>query len=180
MTLAIILTRSSLLLGTGYILPALASTKGSTNKLFRCNLAFPRRQLTHSICFAGSAVLRKDVNAYYKFLTFWLIMALYSSLEPLLVVMLHPMIVLVFSLLLTLPTYQGTKTIYDVTVRPMFQKHESYLEQKIDAVKSKVNLMFFYILSEMGCGIFHHILIIAQRIGKNTISDSNESGQTNS
>jgi len=153
MTLAIILTRSSLLLGTGYILPALASTK---------------------------AVLRKDVNAYYKFLTFWLIMALYSSLEPLLVVMLHPMIVLVFSLLLTLPTYQGTKTVYDVTVRPMFQKHESYLEQKIDAVKSKVNLMFFYILSEMGCGIFHHILIIAQRIGKNTISDSNESGQTNS
>jgi len=141
MTLAIILTRSSLLLGTGYILPALASTKGSTNKLFRCNLAFPRRQLTHSICFAGSAVLR---------------------------------------ILLTLPTYQGTKTVYDVTVRPMFQKHESYLEQKIDAVKSKVNLMFFYILSEMGCGIFHHILIIAQRIGKNTISDSNESGQTNS
>ncbi len=106
-------------------------------------------------------------------------MALFSALEPLLVVTLHPMIVLVFSLLLTLPNYQGTKTIYDVSVRPMFQKHEIYLEQKIDAAQSKVNQMFFYMLSETGHGIFHHILIIAQRI-KNTCNDSDESGQTNS
>lgn len=96
-------------------------------------------------------------------------MAMFSSIEPFLAITLHPIVVLLFSLWLTLPNYQGTKTIYAVSVRPIFHKYESYIEQKIDGVKSKANQMFLYILSETGWSIFHHIMIIAHRIRKNSM-----------
>ncbi len=123
-------------------------------------------------------MIHRDVDAYYQWVTFWLIMVLFSFLEPLLAVALHPLIKLVCFLWLTLPRYQAAMTIYAVTVRPLFDKYESRLEGQVDFAKSQLKGLILQILTETGWSIFLHIMVVAHRIRRNINRKTDEVQRT--
>lgn len=79
------------------------------------------------------AVVRKDIEGYHHWCTYWFILHLYTTiLSPLLHLTLHPLFQLLAILWLSLPRYQGASVVYDRIVVPWVDKHETQVDNTLD------------------------------------------------
>jgi hypothetical protein len=79
------------------------------------------------------AVVRRDIEAYHQWITYWLILHLYTTfLSPFLHVTFHPLFELLAILWLSLPRYQGAAVVYDRIVVPWVNKYEEKVDVTID------------------------------------------------
>jgi len=77
-------------------------------------------------------VVRKDIEGYHHWCTYWFILHLYTTiLSPLLHLTLHPLFQLLAILWLSLPRYQGASVVYDRIV-PWVDKHETQVDNTLD------------------------------------------------
>ncbi|KAL7531587.1 hypothetical protein ACHAXR_008697 [Thalassiosira sp. AJA248-18] len=79
------------------------------------------------------AVVRKDVEAYHQWVTYWLILHLYITIfSPILHLTLHPIFQILAILWLSLPQYQGASVVYERIVTPWVDQYESKVDDAVE------------------------------------------------
>lgn len=123
------------LYGFGYIVPILSSVK---------------------------AVIHQDVDAHHQWITYWIILTFFHTIEPFLDVALHKWLKVFILAWLSLPRYQGAHFIYHKLIVPKLDKYETTVDGHIDGIRNEAKQRAWSYMMGKGWGLIQQVMLVGR------------------
>jgi len=141
------------LYGLGYVIPILSSVK---------------------------AVIHQDIDAHHQWITYWIILTFFHTIEPFIDVAIHQWLKVLILAWLSLPRYQGAHFLYHKLIVPSLDKYESTVDGRIDDIRNEAKQRAWRYIMGKGWGFIQQLILIG-KLAKdgNLFSTTTEEEHTN-